>query len=53
VVIFDLVGEAGLSFTRMGLFMTACTLVCIPLIIAFLFVQRYIVEGITGGAVKA
>lgn len=52
VGIFDLVGEMGLSFTRMGLFMTACTLVCVPLIVAFVFVQRFIVEGIAGGAVK-
>jgi ABC-type maltose transport system permease subunit len=52
VGIFDLVGEMGLSFNRMGIFMTACTLVCIPLIVAFVFVQRFIVEGIAGGAVK-
>jgi len=52
VGIFDLVGEGGLSFTRMGLFMTACTLVCVPLIFAFIFVQRFIVEGISGGSVK-
>ena len=52
VVIFNLVGEAGLSFTRMGLFMTACTLVCVPLIVAFVFVQRFIIDGISGGAVK-
>jgi ABC-type glycerol-3-phosphate transport system permease component len=52
VGIFDLVGEMGLSFTRMGVFMAACTLVCIPLIVAFVFVQRFIVEGIAGGAVK-
>jgi multiple sugar transport system permease protein len=52
VGIFILVGESGLSFTRMGIFMTACTIVCIPLVIAFLFVQRFIVEGISGGAVK-
>jgi len=52
VGIFDLVGEFGLSFNRMGVFMTACTLVCVPLIVGFLFVQRYIVDGISGGAVK-
>ncbi|MCL2319879.1 MAG: carbohydrate ABC transporter permease [Treponema sp.] len=52
VGIFDLVGEMGLSFTRMGIFMTACTLVCVPLIVAFIFVQRFIVDGISGGAVK-
>jgi len=52
VGIFDLVGEMGLSFTRMGVFMTACTLVCVPLIVAFVFVQRFIVDGISGGAVK-
>jgi multiple sugar transport system permease protein len=52
VGIFILVGESGLSFTRMGIFMTACVIVCIPLVIAFLFVQRFIVEGISGGAVK-
>ena len=53
VGIFNLVGEQGLSFMRMGLFMTACTLVCIPLILAFLLVQKYIVEGISAGSVKA
>ncbi|GHV40095.1 ABC transporter permease [Spirochaetia bacterium] len=52
VGIYDLVGEMGLSFNRMGLFMTACTLVCIPLVVAFIFVQRFIIEGISGGAVK-
>jgi ABC-type glycerol-3-phosphate transport system permease component len=52
VGIFDLVGEMGLSFPRMGIFMTACTLVCVPLIIAFIFVQRFIIDGISGGAVK-
>ncbi len=53
VVIFDLIGEMGLSFTEMGLFMTACTLVMVPLIVTFLFVQRLIVEGLTAGAVKS
>ena len=52
VGIFDLVGEMGLAFTRMGLFMTACTLVCVPLVLAFLFVQRFIVQGISAGSVK-
>ena len=52
VGIFDLVGEMGLSFTRMGIFMTACVLVCVPLIVAFVFVQRFIIDGISGGAVK-
>jgi len=52
VGIFDLVGEMGLSFVRMGVFMTACTLVCVPLIVAFIFVQRFIIEGIAVGAVK-
>ena len=52
VGIYDLIGEFGLSFTRMGMFMTACFLVCVPLIIAFVFVQRFIVDGISGGAVK-
>ncbi len=52
VGIFDLVGQMGLSFTRMGLFMTACTLVVVPLVIAFLFVQRFIVEGISSGSIK-
>jgi multiple sugar transport system permease protein len=53
VVIFDLVGEMGLAFTRMGLFMSACVLVMVPLIVAFLFVQRLIVEGLTAGSVKS
>jgi multiple sugar transport system permease protein len=52
VGVHDLIGDQGLSFTSMGIFMTACTIVCIPLVIAFLFVQRFIVEGISGGAVK-
>jgi multiple sugar transport system permease protein len=52
VGIHDLVGEMGLSFTTMGLFMTACVLVCVPLIVAFLFVQRFIVQGISAGSVK-
>lgn len=50
--IFDLVGQNGLSFTQMGLFMTACTIVVIPLIVAFLFVQRFIVAGIASGSIK-
>ncbi len=53
VVIFDLVGEMGLAFTRMGLFMSACMLVMVPLIVTFLFVQRLIVEGLTAGSVKS
>ncbi len=53
VVIFDLVGEMGLSFTKMGLFMSACMLVMVPLIVTFLFVQRLIVEGLTAGSVKS
>ena len=52
VAIFDLVGEMGLNFNRMGLFMTACTLVTIPIIVAFLFIQKFIVEGISAGSVK-
>jgi len=53
VVIFDLIGEMGLAFTEMGLFMTACMLVMVPLIVTFLFVQRLIVEGLTAGSVKS
>lgn len=52
VGIFDLVGQMGLSMTQLGIFMTACTLVVVPLVIAFLFIQRFIVEGIASGSIK-
>ena len=32
--------------------MAASTIVTIPVVVAFVLIQRYLVEGLTGGAVK-
>ncbi|WP_218012835.1 carbohydrate ABC transporter permease [Virgibacillus ndiopensis] len=32
--------------------MAASTIVCIPVVMVFIFLQRYLVEGLTGGSVK-
>ncbi len=32
--------------------MAASTIVTVPVILAFILIQRYLVEGLTGGAVK-
>jgi multiple sugar transport system permease protein len=46
----DLVGEFGLSY--IGEFMTASVVACLPILIAFLFMQKSMVEGMASGAVK-
>jgi len=35
-----------------GLMMAASVITCIPVVVFFLFVQRYLIQGLTGGAVK-
>ncbi len=42
----------GTYSTDMGLVMAALLLAMLPILILYLFLQRYIVEGVTSGAVK-
>lgn len=42
----------GAHFTEYPLLMAGITLTVLPIVIIYLFMQRYIIEGITAGAVK-
>jgi multiple sugar transport system permease protein/raffinose/stachyose/melibiose transport system permease protein len=42
----------GAHFTEYPLLMAGITLTVLPIVIVYLFMQRYIIEGITAGAVK-
>lgn len=42
----------GVHFTEYSLLMAGITITVIPIIIIYLFMQRYIIQGITAGAVK-
>jgi multiple sugar transport system permease protein/raffinose/stachyose/melibiose transport system permease protein len=42
----------GAHFTEYPLLMAGITLTVIPIVVIYLFMQRYIIEGITAGAVK-
>jgi multiple sugar transport system permease protein/raffinose/stachyose/melibiose transport system permease protein len=42
----------GAHFTEYPLLMAGITLTVIPIVVVYLFMQRYIIEGITAGAVK-
>ncbi len=42
----------GAHFTEYSLLMAGITISVIPIIVMYLFMQRYIIEGITAGAVK-
>ena len=42
----------GTYSTDTGLIMAALLLAMLPILLLYLFLQRYIVEGITAGAVK-
>jgi multiple sugar transport system permease protein len=46
----SMVGEFGLAY--IGEFMTASVVACLPILIAFLFMQKSMVEGLSSGAVK-
>jgi arabinogalactan oligomer/maltooligosaccharide transport system permease protein len=37
---------------RWGMFAAGALIAAVPIIVLFLFLQRYIVSGLTGGAVK-
>jgi multiple sugar transport system permease protein len=43
---------AGQYMTELGIMLAASTLVVIPVLFLFLFLQKYIVRGLTAGAVK-
>lgn len=51
VGIYDFVGPAG-SSAGLGMMMTAAVLVTIPAILMFAVLQRYLISGLTAGAVK-
>lgn len=51
VGIGDLAGEGG-NIRYINMFMAACVLATIPALIMFLFVQRWLVSGLTSGSVK-
>lgn len=42
----------GTYSTDMGLILAALLLAMLPILILYMFLQRYIVEGVTAGAVK-
>ena len=42
----------GTYSTDIGLVMAALLLATLPILILYVFLQRYIVEGVTSGAVK-
>ena len=42
----------GTYSTEIGLVMAALLLAMLPILILYVFLQRYIVEGVTSGAVK-
>ena len=42
----------GTYSTDLGLVMAALLLAMLPILVLYLFLQRYIVEGVTSGAVK-
>jgi multiple sugar transport system permease protein/raffinose/stachyose/melibiose transport system permease protein len=42
----------GAHFTEYPLLMAGITITVIPIVVVYLFMQRYIIEGITSGAVK-
>ena len=42
----------GAHFTEYPLLMAGITITVVPVIVVYLFMQRYIIEGITSGAVK-
>ena len=42
----------GTYSTDIGLVMAALLLAMLPILILYIFLQRYIVEGVTSGAVK-
>ena len=42
----------GTYSTDIGLVMAALLLAMLPILVLYLFLQRYIVEGVTSGAVK-
>ena len=51
VGIYDYLGQYG-GNTKMQLTMTVATIVTIPVVILFMFLQRYLISGLAAGAVK-
>jgi raffinose/stachyose/melibiose transport system permease protein len=43
---------AGQYMTELGIMLAASTMVVIPVVTLFFFLQRFIVRGLTAGAVK-
>ena len=44
-----LVSVAANMASQWGMLMAACTLVILPLIVGFLFLNRYFIQGLSGG----
>ena len=51
VVLRELMGEGG-TIQYANVFMAACVLATIPAVILFMFLQRYMISGISAGALK-
>ena len=51
-MLYTLLAFYGTYSTDIGLVMAALLLAMLPILILYLFLQRYIVEGVTSGAVK-
>jgi ABC-type glycerol-3-phosphate transport system permease component len=45
------IGEGG-TIQNVNVFMAACVLATIPAVILFIFLQRYMINGISAGALK-
>ncbi len=51
VGLFDMMGQGG-EIQYLSMFMAASVMTVVPVIILFLFGQKYIIQGLTSGAVK-
>ena len=47
----EFMGEGG-TIQNANVFMAACVLATIPAVILFIFLQRYMINGLSAGALK-
>jgi arabinogalactan oligomer/maltooligosaccharide transport system permease protein len=52
VGLYGLIADAGQRNNNFGIFCAGTLLTAIPTVLVFQFLQRYIVSGLTSGAVK-